>query len=63
MIIWIMMIVVVSKPVFGPISISQHAMAFKTAERCFKSIPKIEEVIKKEYDEFNITCKERKLLE
>jgi hypothetical protein len=64
MITYLLIVLAVKAPTFGPVQIDVNTVVFKDSARCLRNVINVKKQLKeKQYDQVNVECVERKLEE
>jgi len=63
MITYLLIVLAVKTPTFGPVQIDVNTVVFKDSARCIRNAANIKKQLKEKYDQVSVECIERKLEE
>lgn len=61
MIVYLLVAVLVKEPQFGPKTVDIQTMVFRNAAMCLRNAESNKKRLRDQYDQLDITCKERKV--
>ena len=61
MTVWVLMVIAITKPYVGPISIERELVVFESAARCLRNIDNVKKQLETKYDIVDVRCSEQKI--